>query len=103
MKVGVLRETYPGERRVALIPDIIPMLLKKGIKEYIRSRNLALRYDIFHHASASSANLQIVDYISWAIFRKYERGEDRYYNQVKAYVLDEDIMTKNREVNHYEK
>jgi hypothetical protein len=77
--------------------------LKKGIKEYIRSRNLALRYDIFHHASASSANLQIVDYISWAIFRKYERGEDRYYNQVKAYVLDEDIMTKNREVNHYEK
>lgn len=35
MKVGVLRETYPGERRVALIPDIIPMLLKKGIKEIL--------------------------------------------------------------------
>jgi len=77
--------------------------LKKGIKEYIRSRNLEIRYDIFHHASASSANLQIVDYISWAIFRKYERGEDGYYNKIKAYILDEDVMTKDREVNHYEK
>jgi len=77
--------------------------LKKGIKEYIRSRNLEIRYDIFHHTSASSANLQIVDYISWAIFRKYERGEDGYYNKIKAYILDEDVMTKDREVNHYEK
>jgi hypothetical protein len=77
--------------------------LKKGIKKYIKDRNLDIRYDIFHHASASSTNLQIVDYISWAIFRKYERGEDGYYNKIKAYILDEDVMTKNREINHYEK
>jgi len=77
--------------------------LKKGIKEYIKSNDLHIRYDIFHHASASSANLQIVDYISWAIFRKYERGEDSYYDKIKMYILDEDMMTKNREVNHYEK
>jgi len=77
--------------------------LKKGIKEYIKSHDLHIRYDIFHHASASSANLQIVDYISWAIFRKYERGEDSYYDKIKMYILDEDIMTKDREINHYEK
>ena len=77
--------------------------LKKGIKEYIKSNNLHIRYDIFHHASASSANLQIVDYISWAIFRKYEHKEDSYYDKIKMYILDEDIMTKNREVNHYER
>jgi hypothetical protein len=77
--------------------------LKKGIKEYIRSNGLNIRYDIFHHTSASSANLQIVDYISWAIFRKYERGEDAYYNKIKVYILDEDMMTKDREINHYEK
>jgi len=77
--------------------------LKKGIKEYLRTNELDIRYDIFHHASASSANLQIVDYISWAIFRKYEREESVYYDKIKMYILDEDIMTKDREVNHYEK
>jgi NAD(P) transhydrogenase subunit alpha len=30
MKVGVPRETYPGERRVALVPLVIPNLLKAG-------------------------------------------------------------------------
>ncbi len=30
MKVAVTRETYPGERRVALVPDILPALTKAG-------------------------------------------------------------------------
>ncbi len=77
--------------------------LKKGIKEYIKTNALKIRYDIFHHASASSANLQIVDYISWAIYRKYERGEDNYYKRIENYILDEELMTKDREVNHYER
>ena len=77
--------------------------LKKGIKEYIKSTGLTIRYDIFHHASASSVNLQIVDYIGWAIFRKYEHHDDTYYEKIKQYILNEDVMTKDREVSHYEK
>lgn len=77
--------------------------LKKGIKEYIKRNNLKIRYDIFHHTSASSANLQIVDYISWAIFRKYEHLQDNYYKRIENYILDEELMTKDRKVNHYEK
>jgi len=77
--------------------------LKKGIKEYIKRNNLKIRYDIFHHASASSANLQIVDYISWAIFRKYEHTQDNYYKRIENYILDEELMTKDRKVNHYER
>ena len=30
MKIGVLKETYPGERRVALSPNLIPGLVKAG-------------------------------------------------------------------------
>jgi len=30
MKVAVLRETFPGERRVALVPALIPLLAKLG-------------------------------------------------------------------------
>lgn len=30
MKVAIVRETFPGERRVALIPDLVPSLSKAG-------------------------------------------------------------------------
>ncbi len=31
MKVGVPKETLPGERRVALVPDVLPKLKAAGI------------------------------------------------------------------------
>jgi NAD(P) transhydrogenase subunit alpha len=31
MIVGVPRETFPGERRVALVPSVVPMLAKSGL------------------------------------------------------------------------
>ena len=77
--------------------------LKKGIKEYIKSKKLNLRYDIFHHCSASSANLQIVDYISWAIFRKFEHKDDTFYKKIEKYLIGLDEMTKDRKVSHYKK
>jgi NAD(P) transhydrogenase subunit alpha len=32
MKVAVLKETFPGERRVALVPGVIPALTKAGLE-----------------------------------------------------------------------
>lgn len=77
--------------------------LKKGIKEYLSSKSLKLRYDIFHHSSASSANLQIIDYISWAIFRKYEHKDSSYYKKVDKYLIKVDVVTKYRTKTYYEK
>jgi NAD(P) transhydrogenase subunit alpha len=37
MIVGVPRETYPGERRVALVPAVIPNLAKAGIEVVIET------------------------------------------------------------------
>jgi NAD(P) transhydrogenase subunit alpha len=37
MIVGVPRETYPGERRVALVPTVIPNLSKAGIEVVIEA------------------------------------------------------------------
>ena len=37
MIVGVPKETYPGEKRVALIPAIIPSLIKGGLEVQIES------------------------------------------------------------------
>ena len=37
MIIGVPKETYPGETRVALIPDVIPSLIKAGMEVHIES------------------------------------------------------------------
>jgi NAD(P) transhydrogenase subunit alpha len=37
MIVGVPRETYPGERRVALVPAVIPNLVKAGLEVVIEA------------------------------------------------------------------
>ena len=37
MIVGVPRETYPGERRVALVPIVIPALAKAGMEVIVEA------------------------------------------------------------------
>lgn len=99
------------DRNVVIITDRLPVAqnkkkqikaLKKGIKDYFKRHALNCRYEIYHHCSASSANLQIIDYIGWAIYRKYEHHDDSYYKRIEKYLLDEEIMTKDRTKNHYE-
>jgi NAD(P) transhydrogenase subunit alpha len=36
MIVGVLRETVPGERRVALVPDLVPRLVRAGLEVHLQ-------------------------------------------------------------------
>jgi len=38
MKIGVLKETYPGEQRVALVPSVLPSLIKGGMEVIIESK-----------------------------------------------------------------
>src|SRR5580700_2193597 len=37
MIVGVPKETIPGERRVALVPDLVPKLTKAGLEVFLQS------------------------------------------------------------------
>jgi H+-translocating NAD(P) transhydrogenase subunit alpha len=37
MKIAVLKETFPGERRVALAPASVPLLVKAGVEVWIES------------------------------------------------------------------
>jgi len=74
---------------------------KEGINEFIKDKKLSIKYKIFHHCSASNINLQIVDYICWAIFRKYERNDNYYYKMIKKFILEEDLVTKDRNKSFY--
>jgi len=110
--IGRLLDQLSIDKNFIIITDNLPIqqnkkkqikALRTGIKEYMHRNSLSLRYDIFHHSSASSVNLQIVDYIGWAIHRKYEMSDILHYDKIKEYIIDEDIVTKERDNNYYEK
>ena len=37
MIVGVAKESYPGERRVALVPMVVPNLMKAGLEVVVEA------------------------------------------------------------------
>lgn len=110
--IGKLLEKINLDSNFIIITDNLPVAsnrkkqekaLKLGVANYIKEHQLNVRYDIFHHCSASSVNLQIIDYVGWAINRKYEHNDDTYYQKIESYILSEDIVTKDREKKYYEK
>lgn len=38
----------------------------------------------YHHKKESNAWIQVADYCSWAVFRKWEGGDPRTYNQLQS-------------------
>jgi len=44
------------------------------------------------HTSHENKSLQAVDFISWAIFRKYERNDYEFYELIKNKITDERLL-----------
>ncbi|MDO8590987.1 MAG: DUF3800 domain-containing protein [bacterium] len=44
------------------------------------------------HSSHENRSIQAVDFISWAIFRKYERGDYEFYEIIKEKIVDERLL-----------
>lgn len=44
------------------------------------------------HSSHENKSLQAVDFISWAIFRKYEQGDYEFYEIIKNQITDERLL-----------
>ena len=49
--------------------------LVAAVKKYLATHLQGVPYEISMHQSASHHYLQIVDYLSWAVFKKWERGD----------------------------
>ncbi|KAM7204735.1 putative NAD(P) transhydrogenase mitochondrial precursor [Naviculisporaceae sp. PSN 640] len=58
--VGVPRETWPNERRVALTPQNVALLLKKGFKKVIVEKGAGAEAD-FHDEAYDKAGATLVD------------------------------------------
>ncbi|MBI2676651.1 MAG: DUF3800 domain-containing protein [Candidatus Yanofskybacteria bacterium] len=66
--------------------------LNENFKSYLskqinNNHKISLKVEIATPAEEKS--LQVVDFASWAIFRKYEFGDDSYYNLVKVRIIEE--------------
>jgi len=69
--------------------------LRKNFEEYLKS-NLTKRgnsiFEIKIKPSHTEKCLQAVDFISWAIFRKYEMNDYEYYEIIKNKIIEENLL-----------
>lgn len=69
--------------------------LRENFVEYLHRAMSSRRngeFKIALHRSHDNRSLQAVDFISWAIFRKYERGDYEFYELIKSKIVDERLL-----------
>jgi hypothetical protein len=80
---------------VIVFTDRIPVQRKRGAVEKAVKQTLAgilpagTRYRVFHHDSKSNYDLQIADYCTWAVYRKWALGDARSFEVIAAVVKKE--------------
>lgn len=86
-----------GEHHVSLVVD------RKDTKKNLRNNFIAYitegvskkregSFAMSLAASHDEKGLQAVDFISWAIFRKYEKGDFEFYEIIKNKIIDERLL-----------
>jgi len=103
--IGYLLQ-YPLERKIlgnyrvedleeiVVITDSIPVkkkrkVIEKSVKLTLKNILPNTRTKVMHHAAKSSFELQIADYCNWAVFRKWERKDERSYALIKERIRSE--------------
>ncbi len=69
--------------------------LNENFCSYIKNQTKnahSLDFNIKIKTPAEEKSLQAIDFVSWAIFRKYEYGDDFYYNLIKIRVIEENPL-----------
>lgn len=65
---------------------------EKYLKDNLAKRGNKGRIEIKIKPSHTEKCLQAVDFVSWAIFRKYERGDYEYYEDIKDKIIEEKML-----------
>ena len=106
----ILKRYKEQFQSIFILTDVIPVKKRradvaKAIKRYISGWASANNgtYTIQHYSSKSDINLQIVDYFNWAIFRKWERDDERSYDIIKEAVKSKFDVFKRGRINYYER
>jgi len=79
----IVTDSIPGKKRWEAVRGAMKSKLKKW------STATGKPFLIYHHLSSTDMNLQVVDYVSWAIQRKWERDDERSYVYIKDAIKKE--------------
>ena len=69
--------------------------LNENFKDYLRRQavdNHGVELTVSIKTPSEEKALQAVDFLSWAIFRKYEYGDDDYYKIMKSAIVEENPL-----------
>lgn len=95
LRYVIEREVNNGVAELIVITDTIPVQKKRRAVEKAIKTALAamlptgMRYRILHHASRSHYGLQVADYCNWAVFRKWQKGDTEFYDQIRPAIRSE--------------
>lgn len=83
-----------GTERVVLVTDRLPMKSKRGAVEgsfkRLMKENFGDRpFSVLHNGSAAHACLQAIDYLTWAVYRKWNSQDMRSYEVIAQLVASE--------------
>ena len=93
-EVIVITDTIPLKRKREVIKGEIKHVLKELMPK-------GKKFRIMHHSSKSNICLQIADYCCWAIYRKWERQDERSYCKIKGGIYSEFEIFKKGEKIYY--
>ena len=81
-EVLVFTDTIPIQRRRATIEKTVKITLAGLLPA-------TARYRLLHHESKSNLDLQIADYCTWAIYRKWNAGDLRSFEHIRPAIGSE--------------
>jgi len=94
-------------REVIVFTDQIPVKKKRNTIEKAVKVTLSgmlpkgVRYRVLHHDSKSNMDLQIVDYCSWAIYRKWNMLDERSYKLIQPVIANEFDFCQSGKIMYY--
>ena len=88
------KKPIPTDKPITLIASRreTNKFLNENFKDYLQrqvNNQHQLLLDIEIASPIKEKALQVVDFVSWAIFRKYEKGDDTYYNLISEKIIEE--------------
>jgi len=92
---------------VIILTDALPLHRKKKTIRRVIQKHLnrilpnGIPYTTFHHSSKSCYGLQIADYCNWAIFRRWESGDERSYKLIRSAINSEFDIFQTGKIYYY--
>lgn len=97
----------PTINRILIFTDRLPIQKRKeAIVKTIKKACSAevprgIPCHIYHHRRESNAWIQATDYCCWAVFRKWEKGDPRTYNELRDRLAIPELDVLARGTNFY--